>query len=387
MITVMTIFGTRPEAIKLAPVIKALEARPERFRSIVCVTGQHREMLDQVLRLFEIEPDFDLDVMTPNQTLAGVTASVLTRLDPVLESVAPDWVLVQGDTTTAMTASLAAFYRRIKVGHVEAGLRTGDKHQPFPEEINRRITSVVADLHFAPTKWAASNLRREGIPHDRIVVTGNTVIDAIQDIAARPFDPRGTFPEPLPWQGKRLILVTAHRRENFGQGILDICAALATLATTRDDIHMVYPVHPNPSVLGPVTDLLGNVPNITLLPPLDYQPMVWLMQQSYLVISDSGGIQEEAPGLGKPVLVLRETTERPEGVESGTVRLIGTAANAVITNASELLDCAEAYERMAYSINSYGDGMASVSIANALACSVAVRVAAAASTCMPTQGR
>jgi UDP-N-acetylglucosamine 2-epimerase (non-hydrolysing) len=272
--------------------------------------------------------------------------------------VTPDWVLVQGDTTTAMTASLAAFYRRIKVGHVEAGLRTGDKHQPFPEEINRRITSVVADLHFAPTEWAAGNLRREGVPDDRIVVTGNTVIDAIQDIAARPFDPIGTFPDPLPWQGKRLILVTAHRRENFGQGILDICAALETLASTRDDIHIVYPVHPNPNILEPVTRLLGNVPNITLLPPLEYQPMVWLMQQSYLVISDSGGIQEEAPGLGKPVLVLRETTERPEGVEAGTVRLVGTDTAAIIANASELLDCAELYERMAKATNPYGNGNA-----------------------------
>jgi len=319
-----------------------------------------------VLRLFDIVPDYDLNLMSPNQTLAEITSRVLTQLDPVLEEVTPDWVLVQGDTTTAMAASLAAFYRRLRVGHVEAGLRTSDKYQPFPEEINRRITSVVADMHFAPTEWAAGNLRREGVPEERILVTGNTVIDAIQDIASRPFDPTGIFPKGFPPKDKRLILVTAHRRENFGLGIVDICAALETIATTRDDIHIVYPVHPNPNVLEPVTGLLGNVANITLLPPLDYQPIVWLMKQSYLVITDSGGIQEEVPGLGKPILVLRDTTERPEGVEAGAVRLIGTATDAIIANASELLDCPSAYERMTKTTNPYGDGMAAKRILDTL---------------------
>jgi UDP-N-acetylglucosamine 2-epimerase (non-hydrolysing) len=356
MIKVMTVFGTRPEAIKMAPVIRALNARPDVFECVVTVTGQHREMLDQVLKLFEIEPHHDLRVMTANQTLASMTSRVLERLDPILEQEAPDWVLVQGDTTTAMTASLGAFYRQIKVGHIEAGLRTHDKHQPFPEEINRRITSVMADLHFAPTEWAANNLRKEGHPDDRIVVTGNTVIDAIQTVAQMPFEPDGQFPAGLLTTDKRIILVTAHRRENFGEGIIQICAALRTLAEERDDIHIVYPVHLNPNIREPVYRELGNVPNITLLPPLDYQPLVWLMKQSYLIISDSGGIQEEAPGLGKPVLVLRETTERPEGVEAGTVTLVGANTERILGHASQLLDDQGSYAMMARADNPYGDG-------------------------------
>lgn len=358
MIKVMTVFGTRPEAIKMAPVIRALKARPDEFECIVTVTGQHREMLDQVLQLFDITPDHDLQVMTANQSLAGMTAKVLERLDPVLEAEKPDWVLVQGDTTTAMAGSLGAFYRQAKVGHIEAGLRTHDKHQPFPEEINRRITTVIADLHFAPTGWAADNLRREGHPEDRIVVTGNTVIDAIQTVAGMPFDPEGHFPDEIIRTDKRIILVTAHRRENFGQGILDICAALKTLATEREDIHIVYPVHLNPNIREPVYRELGDVPNITLLPPLDYQPLVWLMKRSYLIISDSGGIQEEAPGLGKPVLVLRETTERPEGVHAGTVKLVGTRPDSIVSSATGLLDATDAYEAMAQAANPYGDGSA-----------------------------
>lgn len=371
MITVLSVFGTRPEAIKMAPVVKALEAQPDRFQSVVCVTGQHREMLDQVLRLFEIAPRYDLNIMSPNQTLAEITSRVLAQLDPVLEEVQPDWVLVQGDTTTAMAGSMVAFYRRIKVGHVEAGLRTGDKNQPFPEEINRRITGVIADLHFAPTEWAADNLRREGIPEDHIAVTGNTVIDAIQDVAARPFQPKGGFPEHFPPVDKKLILVTAHRRENFGKGMDEICSALKTLATERDDVHIAYPVHLNPNIQAPVQLSLTNVPNITLLPPLDYQPLVWLMKQSYFVISDSGGIQEEAPGLGKPVLVLRETTERPEGVEAGTVKLVGANRNRILEEATHLLDHEHAFLQMARATNPYGDGSAADKIVGNLQSSAA----------------
>lgn len=366
MITVLSVFGTRPEAIKMAPVVKALEAQPDWFRSVVCVTGQHREMLDQVLRLFAIEPDYDLNIMSPNQTLAEVTARVLNQLDPVLEKVHPDWVLVQGDTTTAMAASLSAFYRRIKVGHVEAGLRTLDKYQPFPEEINRRITGVIADMHFAPTMWAADNLRREGVPDNQIAVTGNTVVDAIQDVAARAFEPNGLFPLNFPPPDKRMILVTAHRRENFGEGMIEICSALRSLATERDDIHIVYPVHLNPNVQTPVREMLSGIPDITLLSPLDYQPLVWLMKQCHLVISDSGGIQEEAPGLGKPVLVLRETTERPEGVHAGTVKLVGANRERILDETTLLLDDEDAFARMARAANPYGDGNAAIKIVDSL---------------------
>lgn len=363
MLTVLSVFGTRPEAIKMAPVIRALAAQPETMRSIVCVTGQHREMLDQVLDLFGIVPDFDLDVMRPGQTPSAVAAAVLAGLDPILADVRPDWVLVQGDTTTAMAASLAAFHRRIAVGHIEAGLRTTDKWQPFPEEINRRVVSVIADLHFAPTTRAADNLRREGVPEDRIVVTGNTVIDAIQYVATLPFDPAGTPLADLPISRRRLILVTAHRRESFGQGIAEICAALHELATTRDDLHIVYPVHPNPSVCEPVRMALSGVCNITLLPPLAYRPFVWLLQHCYLVLTDSGGIQEEAPGLGKPVLVLRETTERPEGVEAGTVRLVGASRERIVEWTTWLLDDPGLYDDMARAVNPYGNGAASARIA------------------------
>lgn len=362
---VLTVFGTRPEAIKMAPVVRALARRSHEFESIVVSTGQHREMLDSVLRLFQIEPDCDLGVMRPNQTLAGITASVLEKLDPILADVRPDWVLVQGDTTTAMAGSMAAFYRRIPVGHIEAGLRTADRAQPFPEEINRRITGVVADLHFAPTAWAADNLLREGVPGESVLVTGNTVIDAIQDVSQRRFDPTGTDLAAVAATSKRVIVVTAHRRESFGDGMLQICAALAELAN-RDDVHIVYPVHLNPQVQEPVRRLLGEHPNITLLPPQDYRPMVWLLQRSSLVITDSGGLQEEAPGLGKPVLVLRERTERPEGVEAGTVKLVGTDRRTIIDAASTLLDDRLAYGRMANAVNPYGDGRAAERILGAL---------------------
>jgi UDP-N-acetylglucosamine 2-epimerase (non-hydrolysing) len=366
VIKVLSIFGTRPEAIKMAPVVRELAKHPDTFQSVVCVTGQHREMLDSVLRLFEITPDYDLQIMRPSQTLTDVTTAVLQGLDPILKEERPDWVLVQGDTTTAMAGSLAAFYHRIPVGHVEAGLRTADKYQPFPEEINRRITGIIADLHFAPTEWAANNLRREGVPDDRIIVTGNTVIDAIQDVANRPFDPNGTFPPDFPPAGKRLILVTAHRRENFGRGMEEICTALRTLATERDDVHIVYPVHLNPNVQEPVYRHLDGLENVTLLPPLDYQPLVWLMKQSYFVISDSGGIQEEAPGLGKPVLVLRETTERPEGVQAGTVELVGAIHPNILFMANQLLNNEYHFGRMAKAVNPYGTGVAAIQISNAL---------------------
>jgi UDP-N-acetylglucosamine 2-epimerase (non-hydrolysing) len=363
---VLTIFGTRPEAIKMAPVLKVLETHPDRVQSRVCVTAQHRQMLDQVLELFDIVPDHDLDLMTEDQTLAQVTAAVFTHLEPVLAAERPDWVLVQGDTTTVMAASLLAFYHRIQVGHVEAGLRTRDKYSPFPEEINRRVAGVVADLHFAPTAWARDNLLHEGVPPKTIHVTGNPVIDALLMAAARPYHPESGPLAGLPWE-RRLILVTAHRRENFGRPLERICAALARIAGRYpDDVHIVYPVHLNPHVQGPVYRLLGDVPHVTLLPPLDYLPLVHLMKRCTLVLTDSGGIQEEAPGLGVPVLVLREVTERPEGVEAGTVRLVGTRAEDILREASRLLDDPVAYQRMAQAVNPYGDGHAAEYIVEAL---------------------
>jgi UDP-N-acetylglucosamine 2-epimerase (non-hydrolysing) len=363
---ILAIFGTRPEAIKMAPVVKALKAHADRVEARVCVTAQHRHMLDQVLELFEIQPDYDLDIMTENQSLAQVTASVFTGLDPVLVGEAPDWVLVQGDTTTVMAASLAAFYRRVKVGHVEAGLRTRDKYHPFPEEINRRVAGVVADLHFAPTTWARDNLLGEGVPPEAIHVTGNPVIDALLSVAGRPYDPETGPLAGLPWE-KRIILVTAHRRENFGRPLEDICAALLDIARRyANDVHIAYPVHLNPNIHDPVHRLLGGVPNISLLSPLDYLPLVYLMQRCYLVLTDSGGIQEEAPGLGVPVLVLREKTERPEGIEAGTVRLVGSRTERIVAETIRLLDDPAAYQHMAQAVNPYGDGHAADYIVEAL---------------------
>jgi UDP-N-acetylglucosamine 2-epimerase (non-hydrolysing) len=363
---ILAIFGTRPEAIKMAPVVKALKAHADRVEARVCVTAQHRHMLDQVLELFEIQPDYDLDIMTENQSLAQVTASVFTGLDPVLVGEAPDWALVQGDTTTVMAASLAAFYRRVKVGHVEAGLRTRDKYHPFPEEVNRRVAGVVADLHFAPTTWARDNLLGEGVPAEAIHVTGNPVIDALLSVAGRPYDPEPGPLAGLPWE-KRIILVTAHRRENFGRPLEDICAALMDIARRYpNDVHIAYPVHLNPNIHDPVHRLLGGVPNISLLSPLDYLPLVYLMQRCYLVLTDSGGIQEEAPGLGVPVLVLREKTERPEGIEAGTVRLVGSRTERIVAETIRLLDDPAAYQHMAQAVNPYGDGHAADYIVEAL---------------------
>ena len=337
MIKVLSIFGTRPEAVKMAPVVTELKKHPSKSISKVCVTAQHREMLDQVLDLFEIQPDYDLNLMQPNQSLEQLTAQILLELTPVLKKEKPDWLLVQGDTTTVMAASIAAFYQGVKVGHVEAGLRTGDKRQPFPEEINRRIAGIVADLHFAPTDWARDNLLREGVPVEQIVKTGNTVIDALLAVADKPYDPKIGPLASIPWN-KRIILVTAHRRENFGEPLENICLALIGIAEKyQRDVHIVYPVHLNPNVQEPVYRLLSNVENITLLPPLDYLPLVHLMKSCYLVITDSGGIQEEAPGLGKPVLVLRQKTERPEGVNAGIVKLVGTDRNLILEQTVRLL--------------------------------------------------
>ena len=360
---VLSVVGTRPEAVKMAPVILRLRETPG-VESVVCVTAQHREMLDQVFSLFDILPEIDLNLMRPGQTLAGISAAIFTHLDPVLNEVRPDWVLAQGDTTTVMATALLSYYRRIPVGHVEAGLRTGDKWQPFPEEINRRIAGVVADLHFAPTAWARENLLRENVPDETIRVTGNPVIDALQWVAERPFAWDASPLAALP-ADKRLVLVTAHRRENFGQPLENICAALKALAA-RGDVHLVYPVHLNPRVQEPVYRLLEEVPNITLLPPLDYLPLVHLLKRSVLVLTDSGGLQEEAPGLGVPVLVLREVTERPEGVRAGTVKLVGTDTARIVAEASRLLDDPKAHAAMAQAVNPYGDGHAAERIVAAL---------------------
>ncbi|MEY4166467.1 MAG: UDP-N-acetylglucosamine 2-epimerase [Acidobacteriota bacterium] len=342
----------------MAPIVRMLAQRSPQVESVVCVTAQHREMLDQVLGLFDIVPDYDLDLMRPNQSLAALTGLALERLDKVIGEVKPDWVLTQGDTTTAMVASLAAFYHRVKVGHVEAGLRTWDKYQPFPEEVNRRIADTVADLHFAPTDQSRDNLLREGIPSASIIVTGNTVIDALLDVAARPYDWNSGPLAAVP-RGKRIVLVTAHRRENFGAPLRAICAALRDVASFSPDLQIVYPVHLNPNVREVVHLELGSLPNVSLLPPLDYLPLVHLMKAAELILTDSGGIQEEAPGLGKPVLVLREVTERPEGVAAGTVRLVGTGRQQIRDETWRLLNDPAAYRSMANAVNPYGDGEAS----------------------------
>ena len=350
---ILSIFGTRPEAIKMAPVVRELAKRSD-VESLVCVTAQHREMLDQVLDLFDIKPDVDLNLMRPNQSLAGLTAAVFTHLDPVLAEMKPDWVLVQGDTTTVMAAALNAYYRRIRVGHVEAGLRTHNKWEPFPEEINRRVAGVAADLHFAPTKWSRQNLLKEGVPEELIHVTGNPVIDALHFVAGQPV-PEMVADLLSKYESKRIVLVTAHRRENFGQPLEDICAAIESIAE-RDDVQVVYPVHLNPNVQGTVKRLLGNLPNVLLLRPLEYLPLVHLMKNADLILTDSGGIQEEAPAFGVPVLVLRDVTERPEGVQSGTLKLVGTDAKKIVNEANYLLNDRLAHAAMAQAVNPFGMG-------------------------------
>jgi UDP-N-acetylglucosamine 2-epimerase (non-hydrolysing) len=341
----------------MAPIVKLL-AQTAGMESRVCVTAQHRQMLDQVLKLFEIKPDYDLDLMREDQGLAQLSANIFTHLDPVLEDFKPDWVLAQGDTTTVAVTALLSYFRRVKFGHVEAGLRTHDKWQPFPEEVNRRVAGVIADLHFAPTQWARNNLLREGIDEKSIKVTGNTVIDALQFVKEQP-EPQEIkrLIEELHIGEKRLILVTAHRRENFGQPIENICLALKELAR-RGDVEIVYPVHLNPNVQEPVKRLLKDTRHITLLPPMDYLPLVHLMKRAALILTDSGGIQEEAPAFGVPTLVLRDVTERPEGVEAGTLELVGTERSHIVNAAQRLLDDEAEYAKMAKSANPYGDGHA-----------------------------
>ncbi len=361
---ILSVFGTRPEAVKMAPIVKLL-AQTAGVESRVCVTAQHRQMLDQVLELFEIKPDYDLDLMRESQTLAQVSAGIFTHLDPVLAEFNPHWVLAVGDTTTVVTTSLLAFYRKIKFGHIEAGLRTHNKWHPFPEEINRRLATVTADLHFAPTTWSQGNLLREGVDAAKIFVTGNSVIDALQYVSAQP-EPQ-EISQLIAGKPKtsKLILVTAHRRENFGQPLENICRALLELAS-RGDVEIIYPVHLNPNVQEPVNRLLGNAEHITLLPPLDYLPLVHLMKHATLILTDSGGIQEEAPAFGIPTLVLREVTERPEGVEAGTLKLVGTETHSIVREAKRLLEDETAYAAMSGAVNPYGDGHAAEKILAAL---------------------
>jgi UDP-N-acetylglucosamine 2-epimerase (non-hydrolysing) len=362
---VLVIFGTRPEAIKLAPVIEALAAS-RTLAPRVCVTGQHRQMLDQMLALFGITPHHDLAIMRPDQDLFDLTARALTSLRPVLDAERPAAVLVQGDTTTAMAAALAAFYRQIPVGHVEAGLRTGHAYDPFPEEMNRRLTSHLATWHYAPTARAAANLGREGVPADRILVTGNTIVDALHAIVARlTRDPKAAAPALPPGQlaGRRLVLVTGHRRESFGAGLRNICTALRELAAAHPDVLIVYPVHLNPAVQRPVHEILGGQPNVVLTAPLDYLPFVDLMRRAHLILTDSGGLQEEAPSLGVPVLVMRETTERPEAVDAGTAMLVGTQPDTIVAAATRLLTDPAAHAGMRAARNPFGDGAAAARIA------------------------
>jgi UDP-N-acetylglucosamine 2-epimerase (non-hydrolysing) len=367
---VLVIFGTRPEAVKMAPVIKALREHPDRIAVQVCVTAQHREMLDQVLEAFDITPDIDLDLMVPNQELAQLTARIFTGLDPVLSAYRPDWLLIQGDTTTVMAAAILGYYKQVHIGHVEAGLRTHDKWQPFPEEINRRIAGVVADLHFAPTENNRQNLLREGIPDEIIKVTGNSAIDALRIISQKPAPPEAVrlLNETGVWESnRRLVLVTAHRRENFGQPIMNICQALQRLAEAyQDEITLVYPVHLNPNIQKPVYQTLSGINNIRLLPPMDYLPLVHLMKHAALILTDSGGIQEEAPSLGVPTLVLRERTERQEGVAAGTLKLVGTDPDTIFDAAKQLLDDPQAHAAMAGAVNPYGDGHAAERIVAAM---------------------
>ena len=356
MFRILTVFGTRPEAVKLAPVIKELQRHSDVLKSIVVVTAQHRQMLDSVLSVFAIKPDYDMNIMNTNQGLSDITCKVLKNIETIYETERPDLALVQGDTTTVFAASLAAYYRRIPVGHIEAGLRSRNKYQPFPEEINRRLTSVIAHLHFAPTDEAKTNLLHEGISEDLICVTGNTVIDALLEVAARDF----TFDNDLLNNIKgRMILITAHRRESFGKPFIDICNAILTLAKQYPDVTFVYPVHLNPNVRNTVYPMLGNVSNIILIEPLEYVPFVHLMKRAYLILTDSGGIQEEAPSLNKPVLILREVTERPEIVRAGGAKLVGTHPDTIITETRRLLEDTKEYNRMAYVPNPFGDGNAS----------------------------
>jgi UDP-N-acetylglucosamine 2-epimerase (non-hydrolysing) len=364
---IMLVFGTRPEAIKMAPLYHALKACPEQFETQVCVTAQHRQMLDQVLRVFEITPDIDLNLMKAGQDLYDVTASVLLGMRDVLRKHKPDALLVHGDTTTSLAAAMAGFYAGVPVGHVEAGLRTHDVYAPFPEEFNRQVASKVTRWHFAPTEFSQQNLLNERVDEDQIAVTGNTVIDALLWVLARIDSDAGRQAEltsflddrlPFAWQTERFVLITGHRRENFGDGFLQICEALKDLAERYPNVHLVYPVHLNPNVQQPVKSLLADLLNVHLIEPLDYEPFVYLLKRSHIVLTDSGGIQEEAPSLGKPVLVMRDVTERPEAVDAGTVILVGANRERIVANVSELLDNDATYKRMSRAHNPYGDGNA-----------------------------
>jgi UDP-N-acetylglucosamine 2-epimerase (non-hydrolysing) len=367
---ILSVFGTRPEAIKMAPLLRLL-GDDSRFDSRVCVTAQHRQMLDQVLELFNIRPQYDLNVMKPGQSLSALTASILTGIEPVLETFKPDAMLVHGDTSTCFAASLAAFYKKLPVAHVEAGLRTGNLYSPWPEEANRKLTGAIATLHFAPTETAKENLLREGFSERNIKVTGNTVIDALLFARSRLADVAWSGVSSEKWfsnlrEGADLVLMTGHRRENFGDGLERICRAIQMLAADLPEVDFLYPVHLNPNVQGPVTALLGGLPNVHLVAPLEYLPFVYLMNRARIILTDSGGIQEEAPSLGKPVLVMRDTTERPEAVAAGTVRLVGTDTKQIVESVKSLLQDPAAYARMTTASNPYGDGHASERIVDAL---------------------
>lgn len=374
MKSVMLVFGTRPEAIKMAPLVKEFQKHPDKFRTTVCVTGQHRQMLDQVLEIFGITPDYDLNIMKQGQDLYDVTARVLTGMRSVLDEARPDLVLVHGDTTTSTAAALAAFYKQIPVGHVEAGLRTHNIYSPWPEEMNRQITGRMASWHFAPTPLSRSNLTAEAVPEERILVTGNTVIDALHVVVDRIRNDSGLadglkeslrlagYDTERTDAGRRLVLITGHRRENFGEGFLNICRAIKALSEKYPEVDFVYPMHLNPNVRRPIHEVFGQelsgLGNMFFIEPLEYLSFVFLMEKSYIVLTDSGGIQEEAPGLGKPVLVMRDTTERPEALEAGTVRLVGTDCGRIASEVSSLMDSPDAYTRMSRAVNPYGDGRA-----------------------------
>ncbi len=363
MLKVLTVFGTRPEAIKMAPVIAELEKHPDVIQNKNCLTGQHKDMVAPLIDLFNIRVDYDLELMRENQTLEHITVNVLQEVGKILREEAFDLILVQGDTTTSMAAALAAFYQGVKIGHIEAGLRTFNKYHPYPEESNRKMIDSMADLFFAHSELAKEHLLNEGIPDAQVAVTGNTVLDALFDISSRSFDFAGSPLASLPFGEKRIVLVTAHRRENFGGPFESLCKGLKELALKyKDEIVLVYPVHRNPNVRAVVNKVLAELDNVLLIDPLEYMPLVHLMKRSYLVLTDSGGLQEEAPSLGKPVLVLRQLTERQEGVAAGTVKLIGTETEDIVREASLLLDNAVAYEEMANKINPYGDGTAGIQI-------------------------
>jgi UDP-N-acetylglucosamine 2-epimerase (non-hydrolysing) len=365
---ILIVFGTRPEAIKMAPLVQEFQKYPQDFDTKVCVTAQHREMLDQVLDFFNITPDFDLDLMKPGQNLYSLTADIITGMKPVLEDFNPDYVFVHGDTSTTMATSIAAFYNQSKVCHVEAGLRTHDKWSPFPEEVNRQVTGRIADFHFAPTSTSRDNLLKENIPENQIIVTGNTVIDAllasVKKVEEKPSVFVNAMRETL--GDHEMILVTGHRRENHGQGFENICQALKEIAEAKPDFKIVYPVHLNPKVQEPVNRILKDVDNIILIDPLAYQDFIWMMNRSRIIITDSGGVQEEAPSLGKPVLVMRDTTERPEAVEAGTVILVGTDKDRIVSEALELINNKERFDQMSQLHNPYGDGSACKHIVNTI---------------------